>query len=321
MKYLKTRLAFWVALMLLPVAALAQAVVATTDAPDTVVTAAGWVQLFQPFVLTIATALAGWLATRISDYLASKKVIEQDEEQRTAFQTSVKNAAGLLVQRAGRDAASAIVDLHDPRLKALHDYVQKGAPGAFARWGITPDKVSETILAALGKLLAGQGEAPVPIVDLSGVGPAMATALAEDRRNAQKRKPASPSDATGGMLRSHWLVGAAAVGMALLLAACNTGPNGEVQNPWHKELVSMTGDEAKATCIEVAGLDAVQKSSDYGIGLFVKLAYSGISCYLLPTTPGIPSEVVALPTVVPAPETAYEIAPPPEAVAVIEDEI
>jgi hypothetical protein len=265
-------------------------------AQDTVVTAEPWVVTFMPFVQLLITGIIGLLTTFLGLYMKAKYNIEWEKEQRDAFQTSATNAAGLYIQRVGAQAAMATVDVHSAALKEALDYLAKGAPTAIRHWGITPERITKILLAKISQVLPVEIE-PTPISQPISQRPGSAGST------AGSTWPDSPT------VRSPWIIGAAVL---IVLAACSQ---------IHTQLTELTGDEAKATCIEVASMDAAQQSSPFGIDLFLKLAQAGLACYMLPTTPGTPSEVVALPAEVPPPPQAQEVVPPPAAMAVIQDEI
>ena len=107
------------------------------------------------------------------------------------------------------------------------------------------------------------------------------------------------------MSGTHWATAVAT--MALALPACQSG---------HDRLVAMTGSEAKASCYEFVLLDNAQRYESYGLGLLAKMAVEGVGCALLPTTPGVPSEVVTVEQGETLPAGALEVVPPPEVVGV-----
>lgn len=122
-------------------------------AQDTVVSAEPWVATFLPFVATLTTALIGAAVTFGVAYMNARWKIQVDQENRDAFQTSVTNAAGLLIQRLGAQAAMAKIDVHSPAMREVIDYVGKGAPEAIAKWGITPERVAKAIVAKVPQVL------------------------------------------------------------------------------------------------------------------------------------------------------------------------
>lgn len=128
-------------------------------AQDTTVSAEPWVAILLPFVLTVTTALIGAGTTFGIAYLNARWNIQIDAENRAAFQTAVTNAAGLLIQKAGSKAAAAAIDVGSPMLKDAIRYVEKGAPAALARQGITPEHVAKAILAKIPQI---EAKGPVP---------------------------------------------------------------------------------------------------------------------------------------------------------------
>lgn len=129
-------------------------------AQETVISAEPWVTTFMPFVQAVVLALIGAGVTFGTAYLNARWNIQIDAENRAAFQQSVTNAAGLLLQRLGADAANAKIDVHSKAFAEAIRYVEKGAPEALAKWGITPDRVTEAILAKVPQVTAS----PTPIM-------------------------------------------------------------------------------------------------------------------------------------------------------------
>jgi hypothetical protein len=151
-------------LALLPAAALALLAgcfAFAAVAQDTVITAEPWVATFLPFVTAITVALIGTLVPLIFAYVLKKWGLDVDKEHRDAFQTSVTNAAGLLLQRAAASASTAKIDVGSPMMAEAIRYVQERAPDALKKWGITPDMIAKSIVAKIPQIEASSGAAPM----------------------------------------------------------------------------------------------------------------------------------------------------------------
>ena len=127
------------ALLALPVAAMAQ---------DTVISNAPFVDLFMPFLQAIALAMAPIVAGYIIRILG----IKADDSKRAAFQTSLANAAGLLLAKAGSAARTATLDVRNANMAEAIRYVQNSAPDAIAKWGITPESIAQKIVAKIPQI-------------------------------------------------------------------------------------------------------------------------------------------------------------------------
>lgn len=123
------------------------------DAGKYPLTAAQW---GKPFLTATATAA---IPVLVAGFLQRTR-IQVDAAQREAFQTSLTNAAGLLIQKAGASASTATIDVRSPAMAEAIRYVQSGAPDAIRKWGITPESVAEKIVAKVGLITAAAPPAP-----------------------------------------------------------------------------------------------------------------------------------------------------------------
>jgi hypothetical protein len=116
--------------------------------------------IFVPYILpvagTVISALLGWVLTRVG----KKFGLQIENSRRDAFQTALTNATGLLIQRLGSRAASAIhLDVKSPAVASAIAYVERSAPDAIAKFGVTPEAIAMKIEAKLG-LLTGTPDDP-----------------------------------------------------------------------------------------------------------------------------------------------------------------
>jgi hypothetical protein len=156
---------------------------------DTVISAEPWVATFMPFVSTITVALIGALVPLVFAYVLKKWGLDVEQAHRDALQTSLTNAAGLLLQKLGRQAEGATIDVRSQAMADAIRYVEKSAPDALKSWGITPDSIAEKIIAKIPQIEASSGAAPM---------------------------------STPTTFRSPWIIGVAAVGL-MMLAGCGAG--------------------------------------------------------------------------------------------------
>lgn len=143
------------------IAALAAVLALPALAQDTVISAEPWVATFLPFVTAVTVALIGALVPLVFAYVLKRWGIDVEKAHRDAFQTSLTNAAGLLIQKAAAGAATAKIDVRSPAMAEAIRYVQNGAPDAIKAWGITPERIATAIVAKIPQIEASSGPAPM----------------------------------------------------------------------------------------------------------------------------------------------------------------
>ena len=113
--------------------------------------APGWFDIVRPYLLEIAGAVVGWLAT----WIKAKLGIDIEARHREALQAALTNAAGLAIAKAGDlTLAIRLPQGHDLVEDGL-DYVRKAAPDAMKHFGLSPTEVREKLRAKIGVLAAG----------------------------------------------------------------------------------------------------------------------------------------------------------------------
>lgn len=125
----------------------------------TVVSAQPFVELLLPFVQAIVLGVLVPVATA---YLIRKLKLDMEAHQRDALQTSLTNAAGLVIQRGAAQAGKLTVDTRSPQMAAAIRYVQDSAPDAVRKWGLTPEAIAEKVRAKLPQV-ESQPVIPAPI--------------------------------------------------------------------------------------------------------------------------------------------------------------
>lgn len=126
---------------------------------NTVVSAQPFVELLLPFVQAIVLGVLVPVATA---YLIRKLKLDMEAHQRDALQTSLTNAAGLVIQRGAAHAGKLSVDTRNSHMAAAIRYVQDSAPDAVRKWGLTPEAIAEKVRAKLPQV-EPQPVIPAPI--------------------------------------------------------------------------------------------------------------------------------------------------------------
>lgn len=154
MKTIQAAFAALLFVLLLPVVAFAQ------ETADTVVNVgdllAPWLQLLFAAAATVIPAAALWAAAE----LRRRTGISIEASHREALQTSLTNAAGLLLGKLGEKAQGVTFDARHPAVREAIQYVNAAAPDALAYFGLRPDQIAEKLAAKLGAMTA----APPPEV-------------------------------------------------------------------------------------------------------------------------------------------------------------
>lgn len=131
------------------IAALAAVLALPALAQDTVIVAEPFVVTILPFVTTITVALIGALVPLVAAYVKTRWNLDWEKAHRDAFQTSLTNGAGLLIQKAGDALSAGKIDVRSPAMAEAIRYVQNGAPDAIKAWGITPERIATAIVAKI----------------------------------------------------------------------------------------------------------------------------------------------------------------------------
>ena len=121
-------------------------------AQDTTISAQPFVELLMPILQAVLVAAVPIL---VGAFLQRTK-IQVDAAHRDAFQVSLANAAGLLLQKVGSTASTATIDVRSPAMAEAIRYVQTSAPDAIKKWGITPEAIAEKVVAKIGVLVAAK---------------------------------------------------------------------------------------------------------------------------------------------------------------------
>ena len=145
-------------LALSPVVAFAQEVVPNNHSVNVGQLIAPWLEMLLGAVSILITAIVGWIATQIQ----KRTGIEVEAKHRDALQAALTNAAGLIVAKAQGSLGDRTIDVRHPVIADAITYVNRAAPDAVARFGLTPAQLAEKLVAKLGLVDAGSAK-PGPI--------------------------------------------------------------------------------------------------------------------------------------------------------------
>jgi hypothetical protein len=136
------------------------AVAVATAAPSSTIEIAPTVALvvsyLQPLLEVLITGAVGWLAAT----LKRKWHLDIDTSHRESLQASVKNAAGLLIQRGVDATQGKTIDIGSPMMAASIKYVQDSAGGALKHFGLGPEDIALKIAAALPQITTPPSTVP-----------------------------------------------------------------------------------------------------------------------------------------------------------------
>ena len=118
---------------------------------STIVSAQPFVDLLLPFIQAIVLGVLVPVATA---WFIRKLNLDMEAQHRDALQTSLTNAAGLVIQKGAAQAGKLTYDTKSPAMAQAIRYVQDSAPDAVRKWGLTPEKIAEKVRAKLPQVEA-----------------------------------------------------------------------------------------------------------------------------------------------------------------------
>lgn len=126
---------------------------------------------------TLAAIMTGLVGAGVA-YLFKRLGLQQDSEARAALERALQSAAALAVQKAAA-AAKPFEEIHtdSAALASAANYVIASVPGALKQLDITPDKISGSVIDAIGLKVAAR---------IPEAGANMAVALAAPVTEQQK---------------------------------------------------------------------------------------------------------------------------------------
>ena len=128
----------------------------------TIVYAEPFIELLLPFIQAI---VLGVLVPVAVAFFLKKLNLDMEAQHRDALQTSLTNAAGLLIQKGAAQAGKLTVDVKSAQMAAAIRYVQDSAPDAVKRWGLTPEAIAEKVRAKLPQVEPAIPAPTVPSLD------------------------------------------------------------------------------------------------------------------------------------------------------------
>lgn len=143
LQYLTLALATLLIAAAFPVVAMAQEQGTTIDLGSLL---APWLEMLIGAVAILVTAILGYVAALIK----RKTGVDIDLARMTTLQTTITNAAGLVINKLGEAAEGKTIDVRHPLIRDAILYVNAAAPDAVAQFGLTPEQIAEKIAAKLG---------------------------------------------------------------------------------------------------------------------------------------------------------------------------
>jgi hypothetical protein len=142
------KLAFFVRALLLAPFLLVMVLAAPASAQ--VIDGASIFGVWKPYIVEIVTgaiaALVGWVIN-----LARQRFnLDIEARHRDALQTTLSNAAGLLINQLDGVAGGIKLDVKNAAIAEAVTYVLKGAPDALKYFGLGPERLREMIVAKAG---------------------------------------------------------------------------------------------------------------------------------------------------------------------------
>lgn len=100
---------------------------------------------------TISALILGLIGI-VCELIRRKLGLSIEDSQRAALQTALTNGAGLALTKLGNVLDGKTLSTGNAAIDEAVNYVLKAAPGAVARFGLTPGQVREKILAKLSQV-------------------------------------------------------------------------------------------------------------------------------------------------------------------------
>lgn len=122
-------------------------------AQGTVVSLEPTADLLSPYVRDIMTVVViPFIIVPLVVQGMRKLGLDIEAQHRDALQTSLTNAAGLLVERARKSVAGVTVDVRNASMAEAIRYVQESAPDAVKKFGLSSDAIAKKIAAKIPQI-------------------------------------------------------------------------------------------------------------------------------------------------------------------------
>jgi hypothetical protein len=104
----------------------------------------------QPYIVDLVGVLVAAFLAWLTSWLHTRFNVDLDAAHRDTLETALKNAAGLVVQKAGSTLDGKSIQLGSPLLAEGVVYIMQHAGDAIEHFGLTPDALAKKLLAKLG---------------------------------------------------------------------------------------------------------------------------------------------------------------------------
>jgi cytochrome bd-type quinol oxidase subunit 2 len=115
---------------------------------------APWVEILQPIVTTVVTALIGAAVTYGAYLLQKWTGIKVSQDNQAALEKAVSTQAGLAIAKSATSLAGQSIDARSTSVAEGANYIGKNLKPLLEATGKTPDDVAHDIAAEIGKLTA-----------------------------------------------------------------------------------------------------------------------------------------------------------------------
>lgn len=147
---------------------------AAQQAVSTTVPIAPWIELVNPYLFALASAVIPVCVAFVTNKLRERYNVQITAGQRDAFQTALLNTAGKIITDTGGALAGLSFDAKAPWLASYIAMVQKGAADMSAT--VSPQDIADRLAGKLGIIVGGvlpaetQGPGGIPATSPSTFG-------------------------------------------------------------------------------------------------------------------------------------------------------
>jgi hypothetical protein len=124
-----------------------------TDA-STAVSAAPFVDILQPYITVIVTAVVGALVSLVAAAARKYLNISIDQSLVDIAKAEAEKQAGILIAKSSTNLATQVIDSHSPAVAQAANWAANEIPKVLSDAKITPDDFAHMIAGEVGKMTA-----------------------------------------------------------------------------------------------------------------------------------------------------------------------
>jgi hypothetical protein len=128
-----------------------------TDA-STAVSAAPFVDILQPYITVVVTAVVGALVSLVAAAARKYLNISIDQSLVDIAKAEAEKQAGILIAKSSTNLATQSIDAHSPVVAQAANWAAREIPKVLSDAKITPDDFAHMIAGEVGKLTAAAPE-------------------------------------------------------------------------------------------------------------------------------------------------------------------